>query len=220
MVTQHSLILYTNQKQIAATIDAYLKGTSFVIKGISGRSEEIITLLKHHAPDFLIINFTHPCLNPNIHHLKIASPRTRIIITEEGCNLDRIFGLIQAGADSFLSVPFCCEDILKILNSLSHDEIFLPPFVAKSILQKSQEFHQDLHEYPFILTEKERSILWCLSKGINVDEIKIYLGIDEDRINAHLTNILQKIHLSEIVRNFFNEKLIEVKNENSQFELI
>ena len=82
MPEKYSLILYTNDKGISIKIDGFLKETRFKIKGISDRFNEIKTLLKHHAPDFLIIALNQSCSNHNLHPLKITSPRTRIIITE------------------------------------------------------------------------------------------------------------------------------------------
>jgi DNA-binding NarL/FixJ family response regulator len=213
MSQEYSLILYTDQKPFVKLIDAYLTDTHYKIKGISGRFEEILTLLTHHAPDFLVINLLHPCTNPNIHQLKIASPRTRIIISEEKCNSQNIYDLIQAGADSFIPIPFFREDIIEALAALERDEIFFPPYVARSILQKSREINPATHEFPFILTERDQTILWCLARGQTVKEIESSLGIEGELIHAHLTNIIQKIHFSDIVQNHLNEKWVDVRTE-------
>jgi len=220
MSEKYSLIVYTNQKWVVKKLSAHLQGTPYSITGISSRIDEIITLLKHHAPNFLIINLNLPCTNPPIHQMKIASPRTRIIIIEEACHSKNIFELIQSGADSFLPVPFYRKDIIQLLTSLLKDEIIIPPFVAKGILEKSDEAQNKMHEIPFVLTERDQTILWCLSNGKDMGEIKTCLGIDENLILAHINNILQKIHFSDIVQNHVTEKLIQIKSGPETLELI
>ena len=220
MPEKFSLIIYTNDKKISKKIDGFLKETPFKIKGISNRFDEIGTLLKHHAPDFLIIALNQPCSNPSLHPIKVTSPRTRIIITEESCNSDNIFNLIQAGADSFLPKPFYRQDLIDVLISLVNDEVCLPVFVAEAILEKSKEIEYIAREYPFKLTDRDRSILWCLAKGMGLEAIETCLGIEKNLIRAHLTNILQKIHFSDIVQNHLNDKLVEVQSEIEHFEMI
>lgn len=219
MTQEYSMIIFTDQKPYITLIHTYLLGTPYKIKGISSRFEETKTLLIHHAPDFMIINLLHPCSNPDVHQFKIASPRTRIILSEEECNSQSIFELIRAGADAFLPVPLLREDILQALAALRNDEIFLPPFVAESILQKSREINPSTHKFPYILTERDQTILECLAKGMAIEEIQSTLAIEEDLIHAHMNNILQKIHFSDIVQNHINEKLVDVKTEIDHLEL-
>jgi len=220
MSEKYSTILFSDHKEFAKELHTHLEGTSFVVKGISNRADQIKTLLTHHAPDFLIIHLNQPCSYPSIHSLKISSPRTRIIITEKICHSENIFRIIQSGADSFLPMLFNREVLIQLLTNLTKDEIYLPPYVAKAILEEYQGLEQTAYEYPFILTDRERSILWCLSRGMHLEEIHTYLGISKNFLKAHLTNILQKIHFSDIVQNHFNDKLGEVKSTIEHFELI
>ena len=49
--------------------------------------------------------------------------------------------------------------------------------------------------------------------------IQSLMGIEEDLIHAHMTNIIQKIHFSDIARNHFNDKVGEGKIHLDHLEL-
>lgn len=219
MTEKLSVIIYTNQTKTIEVINLALKNSGFSVAGASDSVENVRTLISQNAADFLVIDMDTQCdeLNQAIHQLKIASPRTRVLVMQKQCDRENIFNIIKAGADIFLPTSLDLDGLPDILSSLLAGELFLPSFVAASILEKINIEEQSSEFFSANITERERSLLWCFSRGCSQTKAAETLGITETTVKACINNILQKIHFMDIAQQSYDNIIVDLPSE---FELL
>lgn len=201
------VIIYSNQKNAINTINHALEDSDFNITGISASHQQILTLLVHYAPEFLIIYLKDWCKATNqlISRFKLVSPRTRIIVLQKDCSSANVFTTIKAGADIFLSDEMDLLDLTCILSTIMNEDIYMPEFVAASLLETIDNEHQTCNKFPLILTDKEKSILKSLADGMDLSTVAEQLEISSEVAKAFMNNILQKIHFTDIAGKYYHE---------------
>lgn len=210
-----SVIVFTNQTKTIEMINQAIENSEFRVAGASDSIENVRTLLSQNAADFLMIDMDTHCddLNRAIYQLKVASPRTRILVMQKRCDQENIFNIIKAGADIFLPTDLDLDGLPEILSSLLAGELFLPSFVAVSILEKINSKQQANDLFYTNITEIERSILLCFSKGCTQTRTAETLGISEITVKACINNILQKIHFMDIARQSYENIMVDLPSE-------
>jgi len=215
MTEKLSIIIFTNQTRTIEVINHVIENSEFRVAGVSDSVENVRILLSQNAADFLIIDMDTQCknLNQSIHQLKIASPRTRVLVMQKQCDRENIFNIIKSGADIFLPANLDLDGLADILTSLLAGELFLPSFVAASILEKIYNEPEINGQFSANITERERSLLWCFSKGFTQTKASTTLGISENTINACINNIIQKIHFMDIAQQSYENIVVDLPSE-------
>jgi DNA-binding NarL/FixJ family response regulator len=220
MAEKYPLIIFSNMKDTVDATSKALAGTSFGIAGITDSFINARTLLSQYAPEFLLI---HLRTNPHdtlilVNRLKTISPRTRIIVIPNGWDCNIVFDTIRAGAEVIIPDQNGLLKLPDILQTLLNDEIYLPSFVASSLLERSRQELQSPSEFPFILTTKEKEILERFSQGNCPDSIAQDLDLSGEMVLAHTNNIIKKIHFVDIARKQYEEIMSGLSGYHTHFK--
>ncbi|MCB2209970.1 response regulator transcription factor [bacterium] len=220
MPEKFTVILFSNQKSTVDTVSKALAGSAFTIAGITASFINTRTLLSQYAPEFLIVNLAGESDETNalLPRFKTVSPRTRILVIQARCNSNVVFDVIRVGADVFIPEGQSLEKLPKILNTLLADEIYLPPFVAQSLLARSLQEDDSPSHFPFTLTMKEQALLQAFSEGLSMSEAAATLDLSVELVKAHANNILQKIHFVDIARKRYEEIMAGLSGYHTSFE--
>jgi DNA-binding NarL/FixJ family response regulator len=220
MSDKFTVILFSNQKNTVDAISKALVSTPFTIAGIAESFINTRTLLSQYAPEFLIVNLAGDCKEANslLPRFKTISPRTRILVIQDQCNSNAVFDAIRAGADVFIPEGLGLEGLPRILTTLLADEIYMPPFVARSLLERSRQEDLSPAQFPFVLTDKEQAVLQAFSEGACMSTVAEDLNLAEEMVKAHANNILQKIHFVDIARKRYEEIMSGLSGYHSSFE--
>lgn len=220
MPEKYPLIVFSNLKETVDAISRALAGTAFGIAGITDSFINARTLLSQYAPEFLLVHLRETCQDTNIliHRLKTVSPRTRILVlpSERDCNA--IFDTIRAGADVIIHDQDGLTKLPTILQTLLDDDIYLPPFVAGSLLERNCQEAQSPSEFPFILTEKEKEILEQFARGAGPAAIAEMLKLSDEMVKAYTNNIIKKIHFVDIARKQYEEIMSGLSGFHTHFK--
>jgi len=210
------VLLFCDQKDAVYQINHALKDTQFTIIGISSLYKQIMTLLVHYVPEFLIVSLQDECKDTNhmISKLKMISPSTRILVMHKDCSSKNVFHTIKAGADIFISDDVDLNELHEIMFTVMDNDIYLPDFVAISLLETSNNDDQAAAQFPFLLTDKEKLILRCFAERMNISTMAKYLGFTPEIVKAHTNNILQKMHFSDIAGKYYHEILSDYQMMN------
>jgi DNA-binding NarL/FixJ family response regulator len=129
--------------------------------------------------------------------VKMASPRTQIVVLTSYHQDEHIFPALQAGAISYILKDVKMEELANAVRRAAVGEATLHPRIAARVIQ---ELHGARREdvNPFTeLTEREMEVLKLIAAGLPNSKIAEQLVISENTVKGHVSNILSKLHLAD-----------------------
>ena len=107
---------------------------------------------------------------------------------------------ISDAVDGFLAKPFSGEDLAQTVRSIYNGEVYITPSLATRLLtNESLGVYRGHHLQLDSLTEREMQILRLIAKGMINKQIGAELTLSEKTVKHYVTNILQKLQVSNRV---------------------
>lgn len=154
------------------------------------RGEEAPALLASTKPEVILMDLQLPGWNgiETTERLLELDPAARVLVFSTFARDDEIQSSLDAGALGFLQKTASRDDLIAALRRVAAGERSLAPEVATRLA--------GLKLGPAI-TLREREILSLIAKGRANKEIAAALGIAEDTVKRHISNVLQKLEVSD-----------------------
>jgi len=154
------------------------------------RGEEAPALLASAKPEVILMDLQLPGWNgiETTERLLELDPAARILVFSTFARDDEIQSSLDAGALGFLQKTASRDDLIAALRRVAAGERSLAPEIATRLA--------GLKLGPAI-TLREREILSLIAKGRANKEIAAALGIAEDTVKRHISNVLQKLDVSD-----------------------
>ena len=166
------------------------------VVGEGGDGEQAIRLASELLPDVALLDLLMPKVDgiTAVREIKRLTPATQIIALTSSYEDEQIFGVIKAGALSYLLKDTNPEDLVAAVRAAAHGESKLHPLVAARLLREVQQRNRSpLAE----LTPRELDVLAQIARGRSNQEIAVELVLSERTIKTHVSNILSKLHLAD-----------------------
>lgn len=167
-----------------------------VVVGDGSDGRQAATLAAELLPDVILLDLLMPRMDgiTAVREIKRITPSVRIIVLTSYSEDDQIFGVIKAGALSYLLKDADLHDLVAAVRAAARGESILHPMVAARVLREMrQQAQSPLQE----LTPRELEVLAHIARGRSNAEIAIDLGIGAQTIKTHVSNILSKLHLAD-----------------------
>jgi DNA-binding NarL/FixJ family response regulator len=154
------------------------------------RGEEAPALLASAKPEVILMDLQLPGWNgiETTERLLELDPAARVLVFSTFARDDEIQSSLDAGALGFLQKTASRDDLIAALRRVAAGERYLAPEIATRLA--------GLKLGPSI-TLREREILSLIAKGRANKEIAAVLGIAEDTVKRHISNVLQKLDVSD-----------------------
>lgn len=154
------------------------------------RGEEAPALLASAKPEVILMDLQLPGWNgiETTERLLEFDPAARVLVFSTFARDDEIQSSLDAGALGFLQKTASRDDLIAALRRVAAGERYLAPEIATRLA--------GLKLGPAI-TLREREILSLIAKGRANKEIAAALGIAEDTVKRHISNVLQKLDVSD-----------------------
>jgi len=124
-----------------------------------------------------------------------VSPSTKVIVLTSFSEDEQVFASIKAGAQGYLMKDVLPSDLAKAIRTVYKGEAQLDPEIARKLMH---EFSNPQPTRPkHDLTERELEVLRLISLGKTNRDISEELVLSEKTVKTHVSNILQKLHLSD-----------------------
>jgi two-component system, NarL family, response regulator LiaR len=104
---------------------------------------------------------------------------------------DSVVGAIRAGAIGYLLKDTKAVDLRRAIHAAAAHQVQLSPEAAARLTRQVQAPAQ----VP-ALTERERDVLRLLADGQSNKEIGSHLGVSEETVKTHVSNVLAKFGVS------------------------
>ena len=172
----------------------------FKVVGEASNGEEAVKLVSELHPDVVIMDIAMPKLNgiEATRQIKAASPDTIVLALTVYDDVEHVLGILESGADGYLTKNLSVEDIIKAIQSSIAGEMVLSPQIVSRVIRYTLKntVKPVTVNTPFILTTRELSILKFLAKGMSNKQIASEMDISQRTVKSHLVDIFLKLNIS------------------------
>jgi len=176
-------------EQLLATFD----GVELV--GSADGGEAAVELCANEHPDVLLLDLQMPGVDgiEATRRLRDASPGTHVVVFTSFSDRDGIVRALDAGAVGYLLKDAEPDEIEAAIRAASRGEAPLAPRAAAALLADRRSRAASGVE----LSPREREVLQLVLDGLANKQIARRLGISEKTVKGHLTNLFQRIGVSD-----------------------
>lgn len=151
---------------------------------------EAVELFRKHAPDITLMDLQMPGLNgvDAIRAIRVQAPRARIIVLTTYSGDMQAARALRAGASGYLLKNMLREELVQTIRLVHAGQRRVPSEIAAEIAE---------HLADDELSDREIEILVQVARGNANKEIARLLSISVGTVNAHVKNVLQKLHAKD-----------------------
>jgi DNA-binding NarL/FixJ family response regulator len=182
-VDDHALL----RKGIAALIGAE-PDMKLVAEASNG--QEAIEEFKKHRPHITLMDLQMPGMSGIECIIAIRSdfPDAHVIVLTTYLGDAQVLRALKAGARGYLLKGQVNRDLPEAIRAVHSGQKRIPPEIALELAEHATEDD---------LTSREISVLRLIAAGNANKEIANRLGIAEETVKSHVTNILAKLHAND-----------------------
>jgi NarL family two-component system response regulator LiaR len=167
------------------------------VVGEAPDGQKAIEVVRDQLPDIVLMDLVMPNMTgvEATREITLISPSTRVIVLTSFSEDEQVFASIKAGAQGYLMKDVLPQDLVRAIRTVHRGEAQLDPEIARKLMH---EFSNPQPARPkHDLTERELEVLSLISLGKSNKEISEELVLSEKTVKTHVSNILQKLHLSD-----------------------
>jgi DNA-binding NarL/FixJ family response regulator len=164
------------------------------VVGAATGGEEAVALAAGARPDVVLMDLEMPGMDgiEATRRIRSADPEVNVVVLTAFSDRGRILDAIDAGAVGYLLKDTEPDDLIRGLHAAARGESPLAPKAAQALVSARAEQQTDDD-----LTPREREVLALLADGLPNKLIARRLDISEKTVKAHLTNIFQRIGVTD-----------------------
>ncbi len=168
--------------------------TDVEVVGSATGGEAAVTLCRELRPEVLLLDLQMPEVDGIEATRRVASesPGTRVVVFTSFSDRDGIVRALDAGAIGYLLKDAEPEEIHEAIRAASRGEAPITPRAAMALLADRRERAPGVD-----LTGREREVLLLVVEGLANKQIARRLGISEKTVKGHLTNLFQRIGVTD-----------------------
>ena len=171
--------------------------TGMEVVGDAADGKEAIEKAGQLLPDIVLLDLMMPGVSglEAIKGIQKYDSDIHILVLTSFDQDDLLFPAIKTGAHGYLLKDSSPEDLLRAIRQVSRGESSLHPTIARKLIREFSESSRETN--PAVpLSTRERDVLELLALGLSNQEIADSLTISERTARKHVSNILDKLHVS------------------------
>ncbi len=169
----------------------------------ASNGQEAVDLARQLKPDIVVMDVRMPVLSgiEATRRIRETLPDIQVLVLTAHDDDEYVFSLLEAGASGYLLKTAPISELVKAVRQVREGESPLDPSIAhKVVLHMSGKTKPGATPAPAgaseELTARELEVLHLLAQGLNNNAIAETLSISDRTVQAHLTNIFSKMHVS------------------------
>jgi len=164
----------------------------------------------------VLLDIAMPLLNglEATRRIRRDCPHARVLVLSMHENEEYIRQVLASGAMGYILKDAGAEELVAAIRTVQRGEAVLSPAITRLVIEDYLRWG-DLQPQNSSngLTPREREILQLIAEGYSNKEIGEILCISIRTVQAHRTNLMQKLDLhdrSELIKYAIRKKIIEV----------
>ena len=155
-----------------------------------------VELARKYRPDVVILDLVMPLLDglSTIPKLKEIDSDIRILVLTSFSESDRVYQAIKAGAMGYLLKDTTRVQLLQSIRDVACGQASIHPSIAMKVIHEFNQESVSAGMEP--LTQRESETLRLIARGLSNQEIANALVVNERTIAKYVSNILNKLHVS------------------------
>jgi DNA-binding NarL/FixJ family response regulator len=173
------------------------KGIS--VAGEAENGEQTLEVVAVHKPDILLLDLGMPkkTLRDLMQEVRIASPKTRVIILTGFADPDSVALVARTGARGFVLKNGPLEPLLEAIQRVARGEAWADPMLSVTSHREFLRFaggEGDGAPDPLqALSQRELEVIKLVADGLSNRDIAARLSISEKTVTSHLNHIFEKL---------------------------
>ncbi len=199
-----SVIIVDDHPMALDALTGYLEtADDMQVVAYTGDGEQAVALVQEKVPDVVVMDLVLDGSEIDgieaTRRITAVSPSTQVLALSAYDDDQHVFPALKAGAMGYVLKTASSGDILDAIRSVACRQ----PFLDRRIYEKLRQFLAQVREevmlpepYPH-LTPREQEVLDLLTEALSNQEIADRLVVSVKTVKTHVSNILQKLHLSD-----------------------
>jgi DNA-binding NarL/FixJ family response regulator len=187
-VVDDHVIVRNGLKQFIATAD------DIELVGMAANGVEALALVADLKPDVVLMDLSMPEMDGVEATRRIVAehPGVRVLVLTSFSDQTRIMDALRAGAEGYLLKHSEPDEIAAAVRAIHEGGSPLDPKAARVLLESRRTAAESDN-----LTDREREVLLLVRAGLANKQIARKLEISERTVKAHLTNVFQRLGVSD-----------------------
>ena len=166
----------------------------------ASNGEEAIARTAECKPDVILMDVNMPGLDgiEATRRLHANHPQSHILMLTVSEQDSALFAAIRAGARGYLLKAMSSEELVDAIRRVNAGEAIIAPKMAVKLLDEFAALSSEAQREESgneSLTDRERTVLQLVARGLSNKEIAAALALSPHTIKAHLRSILDKLDL-------------------------
>ena len=184
------------------------------ICGEASTSGDVLAKTKRLKPDLVLLDIAINNLNglQTIQAILKARPLTKVLVLTMHDSGEFACRALAAGASAFVLKSDGARILVRALEAIRRDEIFLSPTATKIVVNELKKI-LEIAPSRDDLTVREKEVLKLLAEGRSNKETGAALGISSRTVDSHRASIMHKLNLrtlSDLVHFAIRNKIIDI----------
>jgi two-component system response regulator NreC len=165
--------------------------------GEAGDGKEAVEKVEQLLPDVVLMDITMPELGglEATQRIKQKNPQVKVLILTIHETSQYLAGMLNVGASGYVVKTTASGELTSAIRAVHHGDIYLYPSIARMLVE--DYLHKvkvgDQKSSYEGLTPREREILKYIAEDRKNKEIADLLGISIRTVQAHRTNLMDKL---------------------------
>jgi two-component system nitrate/nitrite response regulator NarL len=193
-----SLLMIETNKLFREGLRHIFSASSFDIVHEAGSVEDAIPFVESLQPALVLVGLPDSDdVTTRVRQIRVAAPRTRIVILADSIRMNRLADAMTSGVDGYLLKNMSADALHQSLRIVLLGEKVLPSELANLLTGDRLVSRSDLGSTHHLngLSDREVQILSHVRKGGQNKQIANDLKISDGTVKVHLKSILKKIHV-------------------------
>jgi DNA-binding NarL/FixJ family response regulator len=164
----------------------------FEVVGEASTGEEAVERARELCPDVVLMDLLMPGIGgvAATKIIRTEMPDVEVIALTSVLADEAVTGAIRAGAIGYLLKNTESDELQRAIKSAASGQVHLSPEAAARLVREVQ-----IPGNPEALTERETAVLRLVARGQANKQVARELGIQEQTVKTHVSNILGKLQL-------------------------